>query len=156
MENFEARPADEVRRIKEAIRFILEGNPKLNQIEVVEKLKGMDFYTSQPTVSRYIKEMNYSRDSKEGYIKKEEVLVKEKKEVLLDYLNNSDRVRRIRHVKMIAFKTAPGEAQILEMHLQEAYREQILGTVLERESLVVFIEDNEVGLEMLRSIGMHD
>jgi transcriptional regulator of arginine metabolism len=144
-----------MKRRQQAIHLILENMDLRTEDAIVQELEKQGIKTSQTTVHRDLEHLGI-RKNNEGYFKpSHEVQKKFHLDILDDLLISSDSSTSS-NVQTYFIKTEKGKAQQIAFHLEQAFNNIVLKTIIDLDSVLVFADGEEVTAEFLKVFGEED
>lgn len=136
----------------ESIHRLLNKKDLRTHEDIVVELQNHGIKTSQPTIHRDLEYLGIKKDD-EGYFK---LTNKAQKQFHLNNLydlliNNDSRVSS--NVQSFFIKTEKGKAQQIAFHLEQAFSDIVLKTIIDFDSILVFADGEEVTEEFLKVFG---
>lgn len=121
--------------------IISETNGKITQGEIVAKMKARDMAISQSGVSRLLKTMGFAlnRETNE-YESSEAARQEEQRKELKDFLIKTDTEQH--DIVEALLTTRSGYANAVATLLKETYPEQIIATIAQDDTILVFVVDD--------------
>ncbi|RQW19103.1 hypothetical protein EH196_19385 [Bacillus sp. C1-1] len=126
-----------------SIRRILERNNFSRHQDIVLELKKEGIDTSQPTVQRDLKELGYKKNSSKYF----ELSYKKQEKYNLDTLYellDSSKAKKYEKVKTYFIKTEIGKAQEVALLIEKVFKEIVLKTIIEVDSILIFADGKKV------------
>ncbi|MGW6190586.1 hypothetical protein ACWFRC_07525 [Bacillus cereus] len=142
----------EKKKRHEAIHFILEKTDLRTHEEIVHELKIKGIKTSQSTVHRDLDHLGIKKNIN-GYFK---LSLGVQKKFHLDSLYDlliSNNSSTSSNVQTYFIKTEKGKAQQISFHLEQAFSDIVLKTLIDLDSVLVFADGDEVTQEFLELFG---
>jgi transcriptional regulator of arginine metabolism len=132
----------------QAIHLLLEKIDLRTHEDIVLELQNQGIKTSQSTVHRDLEHLGIKKNN-DGYFKpSHDVQKKFHLDILYDLLVSSDS-RTASNVQTYFIKTEKGKAQQIAFHLEQAFSSIVLKTFIDLDSVLVFVDGDEVTDEFL-------
>jgi transcriptional regulator of arginine metabolism len=137
-----------MKKRQQAIHLILENMDLRTGDEIVFELQKQGIKTSQPTVHRDLEHLGIKKNN-DGYFKpSNEVQKKFHLDILYDLLVSSGSSASS-NIQTYFIKTERGKAQQIAFHLEQAFNDIVLKTIIDLDSVLVFADGDEVTDEFL-------
>ncbi|MGC7929586.1 hypothetical protein ACP3VS_13270 [Lysinibacillus sp. VIII_CA] len=125
------------------IHIILEQQNITTHDEIVKELSKRNIVTSQSTVYRDLEELGIRRNANRVYKPSEEIQKKFHIDALYDLLMANDSLV-CDNVVTYFINTKKGKAQEIAFHLEEAFNNIVLKTIIGLDNVVIFADGNEI------------
>jgi len=133
---------------QEKIEYIvnfMQGKSFSSQTQLVNKLNNSEI--NQPFISRNIDEIGIEKKEGVGYVLKEDFYLKKVRRTLENELNTND--VEISEPVFITLRVNDGTAERIAYLLKESFPEEIVGTMNQRNNILVFLENEEAKTKIL-------
>lgn len=138
-----------MKKRQQTIHHILQNTDLGTEDEIVLALKNQGIKTSQPTVHRDLEQLGIKKNN-DGYFKpSHEVQKKFNLDTLYALLISSDSSTSS-NVQTFFIKTEKGKAQQIAFHLEQAFSDIVLKTIVDLDSILVFVDEEELTEEFLK------
>lgn len=138
----------EKKKRHQAIHLLLEEIDLRTHEDIVLELQNQGIKTSQSTVHRDLEHLGIKKNN-DGYFKpSHDVQKKFHLDNLYDLLVSSGS-RASSNIQTYFIKTEKGKAQQIAFHLEQAFNDIVLKTIIDLDSVLVFADGDEVTDEFL-------
>lgn len=138
----------EKKKRHQTIHLLLEEMDLRTHEDIVLELQNQGIKTSQSTVHRDLEHLGIKKNN-DGYFKpSHDVQKKFHLNILYDLLLSSDS-GTASNVQTYFIKTEKGKAQQIAFHLEQAFTSIVLKTFIDLDSVLVFVDGDEVTDEFL-------
>lgn len=142
-------------KIQSEISNILKENPYFTQMDIKKRLEERleGYETSQSSVHRYLNKLQMKRDQEKGWVHIRKDAQEISREKLSKLLKEELVKERISPVQLTFLQLEEGYAGLFEAQIKGGYEEALAGTLVMDGGLLLAVQDNEEGAELLSILG---